>query len=147
MISSLANYASATSFISPMASPFTSCPGTVSGQSITNFNVLLSGVNVFAQNLNYGFETFFQELRKANSINVGNLIGLSSGLLSQYDFENAYRYLCVDLSRKSSEAVDNISKSIQVIGTNSGSFAIDIIFFVEFERQIEIDINTGSLIA
>ena len=53
----------------------------------------------------------------------------------------------MDLSRKSSEAVDNISKSIQVIGTNSGSFAIDIIFFLEFERQIEIDINTGSLIA
>ena len=114
-ISSLSNYAGATSFISPMASPFTSCPGTVSGQSITNFNVLLSGVNVFAQNLNYGFETFFQELRKANSINGGNSIGLSSGLLSQYDFENAYRYLCVDLSRKSSEAVDNISKSIQVV--------------------------------
>ena len=112
MISSLANYAGATAFISPMTSPFTSCPGIVSGQSITNFNVLLSGVNVFAQNLNYGFETFFQELRKANSINGGNSLGLSSGLLSQYDSENAYRYLCVDLSRKSSEAVDNISRSI-----------------------------------
>ena len=83
MISSLANHASATTFISRMASPFTSCQGTVSGQSITNFNVLLSGVNVFAQNLNYGFETFFQELRRANSINGGNSLGLSSGLLSQ----------------------------------------------------------------
>ena len=38
---------------------------------------------------------------------------MSSGLLSQTDFENAYRFITADLSRKPSEAVDNIAKSIQ----------------------------------
>jgi hypothetical protein len=38
-------------------------------------------------------------------------------------------------------------KSIQVIGTNAGDKAIDIHWFVFFEREITIDIATGSLIA
>ena len=42
---------------------------------------------------------------------------------------------------------DDISKSIQVIGTNSGTYPIDIFWFVFYERQIEVDIQTGSLIA
>ena len=58
-----------------------------------------------------------------------------------------YRFITADLSRKPSEAVDNIAKSIQVIGTNSSSLPIDIFWFVFYERQIEIDIQTGSLIA
>ena len=96
---------------------------------------------------NLGIEHFFQELRKSNSINGGSTLGMSSGLLSQSDFENGYRFITADLSRKPSEAVDNIAKSIQVIGTNSSSLPIDIFWFVFYERQIEIDIQTGSLIA
>jgi hypothetical protein len=72
---------------------------------------------------------------------------MSSGLISQNDWENGYRFLLADLSRTSSEATDNIMKSIQVVGTNSGSQAIDIYWFLFFEREITIDIQTGSLIA
>ena len=72
---------------------------------------------------------------------------MSSGLLSQTDFENGYRFITADLSRKPSEAVDNIAKSIQCIGTNSGLYPIDIFWFVFYEREIEVDIQTGSLIA
>ena len=68
---------------------------------------------------------------------------MSSGLLSQTDFENGYRFITADLSRKPSEAVD----SIQCIGTNSGLYPIDIFWFVFYEREIEVDIQTGSLIA
>ena len=88
-----------------------------------------------------------QELRKVNSINGGSQLGLSSGLLSQTDFENGYRFITADLSRKPSEAIDNISKSVQVIGTNAGLYPVDIFWFVFYEREIEIDIQTGSLIA
>ena len=98
---------------------------------------------MYAQNYNFSIEHFYQELRKINSTNGGSTIGM----LSQTDFENAYRFITADLSRKPSEAVDNISKSIQVIGTNSGTYPIDIFWFVFYERQIEVDIQTGSLIA
>ena len=146
-ISSTFNYAGPNLTISPMASPFSSSPATSTGQSITNFNVLLSGVQLYNQNYNYSIEHFYQELRKINSTNGGCSIGMSSGLLSQTDFENGYRFITADLSRKPSEAVDNIAKSIQCIGTNSGLFPIDIFWFVFYEREIEVDIQTGTLIA
>ena len=146
-LSSSFNYAGPGLTISPMASPFSSSPATSTGQSVTNFNVLLSGVQLYNQNYNYSIEHFYQELRKINSTNGGCSIGMSSGLLSQTDFENGYRFITADLSRKPSEAVDNIAKSIQCIGTNSGLYPIDIFWFVFYEREIEVDIQTGSLIA
>jgi hypothetical protein len=107
---------------------------------------LLSGNNLFQSNLNYTYEQFIQELYKTG-INGGSSTGMSSGLISQTDFEHGYRFLLADLSRNSSSAVDNVQRSIQVIGTNSGSQAIDIYWFIFFEREVTIDIATGSLIA
>jgi hypothetical protein len=72
---------------------------------------------------------------------------MSSGLISQLEYEAGYRFIVSDISRTPSEASDNVSKSIQVIGTNSGNQIIDIYWFLEFSRQVEIDIATGSLIA
>ena len=106
------NFACAAGTIDPMNSPFSSSPATSTGQAITNFNVLLSGVQLYAQNYNFSIEHFYQELRKINSTNGGSTIGMSSGLLSQTDFENAYRFITADLSRKPSEAVDNISVQV-----------------------------------
>ena len=146
-VASGSNFAGTAGTIAPMNSPFTSAPATCTGQAVTNFNVLVSGVQLYAQNYNYGVEHFLQELRKVNSINGGSQLGLSSGLLSQTDFENGYRFITADLSRKPSEAIDNISKSVQVIGTNAGLYPVDIFWFVFYEREIEIDIQTGSLIA
>jgi hypothetical protein len=145
-ISSTANYAGVGSTISTMASPFSSSPCTTAKNPITNYNILLSGSNLYQQNYNYSWEQFQQELRKTNSINGGSSIGLSSGLISQNDFENGYRFLVFDISRSASEATDNVAKSIQVIGTNSGDKAIDILWAVFYEREIEVDLATGSLI-
>ncbi len=145
-ISSTANYAGVGSTISTMASPFSSSPCTTAKNPITNYNILLSGSNLYQQNYNYSWEQFQQELRKTNSINGGSSIGLSSGIISQNDFENGYRFLVSDISRSASEATDNVSKSIQVIGTNSGDKAIDIYWCIFYEREIEVDLATGSLI-
>jgi hypothetical protein len=141
------NNAGLAGVISPMNSPFTSSPNTTANNAITNWNVILSGTNLYQQNLNYSVEHFIQEVRKSNSINGGLSPGMSSGLISQLEYEAGYRFIVSDLSRTPSEASDNISKSIQIIGTNSGKYPIDLLCFVEFERQIEIDIQTGSLIA
>ena len=147
MISGSFNQAGTAGLINPMASPFTSSPCTTARNAITNFNVLLSGSNLYQANYNYGWEQFIQELRKTNSINGGSSLGLTSGLLSQTDFEHAYRYIVSDLSRSPSEASDNVAKSLQIVGTNSGLVPVDIIWVVVYEREIQIDISTGSLIA
>jgi hypothetical protein len=72
---------------------------------------------------------------------------MSSGLISQNDFENGYRFIVADLSRTPSEATDNVSKSISVIGTNLGDKPISIYWFLVFQREVEMDTATGSLIA
>jgi hypothetical protein len=146
VISGSTNFAGSAGTISPLASPFTSSPCTTSKSAITNFNVLVSGNNLWQSNLSFTYEEFTQQLRKTG-INGGSSLGMSSGLISQTDFEHGYRFLLADLSRTPSEATDNVMKSIQVVGTNSGSQAIDIYWFVFFERQVTIDIQTGSLIA
>jgi hypothetical protein len=146
-IASSFNFAGTGLTIAPANSPFSTCPNTTSNTGITNYNVLVSGTNLYQQNLNYSVENFIQELRKTDSINGGLSLGMSSGLLDQLDYESGYRFIVSDLSRCPSEASDNISKSIQVIGTNSGKYPIDLFFFIIFEREVEIDLASGNLIA
>jgi hypothetical protein len=140
------NYGGSAGNISPLASPFSTSPCTTARNAITNFNVLVSGSKLYQSNLNYTFEQFQNELRK-EGINGGSSLRMSSGLISQNDFENGYRFIVADLSRTPSEATDNVSKSIQVIGTNTGDKMITIYWFLVFERSVEIDVQTGSLIA
>jgi len=131
----------------PMNSPFSSSPGTTAPQaSITNLNVLVSGQTIYQSNYTYGFEEWLQEVRGSNALNGGISLGLSSGLLSQNDWENGYRFIYVDLSRRISQPNDDISRSIQVIFTNSATFATDYFFIIGFEKQIVISTSTGSLI-
>ena len=55
------------------------------------------------------------------------------------------KYL-VDLENNNAKVGLRKRKEV-VIGTNSGLFPIDIFWFVFYEREIEVDIQTGSLIA
>ena len=131
----------------PMNSPFSSSPGTTApGASITNLNVLVSGQNIYQSNYTYGFEEWLNEVRGSNAINGGVSLGLSSGLLSQNDWENGYRFIYVDLSRRVSQPNDDISRSIQVIFTNSANTAMDYFMIVGYEKQLTISTSTGSLI-
>jgi hypothetical protein len=92
-------------------------------------------------------ENFLQELRKTNSINGGMSLGMSSGLINQFDYESGYRFIVCDLSRTPSKASDNVSKSFQVIGSNSVKYPIDVLWFLEFEREVTISIADRNLIA
>lgn len=62
------------------------------------------------------FEHWLQEIRGSNSLNGGIPIGLCSGLISQADYESGYPFIYVDLSRRASQANDDISRSIQIVG-------------------------------
>ena len=132
---------------SPMVSPFSSAPATCCPCSfVTNFNVLLSGTNLYQSNINYRYENWLMENRQANAVNGGLSLGLSSGLLSQSDFENGYGFIYVDLSRKISQASDDISRSIQVVGLNSSAVMVDYYCIVGYERSITLSTSTGSLV-
>ena len=132
---------------SPMNSPFSSSPGTTGFQAaISSLNILVSGQNIYQSNYMYGFEEWVQEVRGSNSINGGIPLALSSGLLSQNDWENGYRFCYVDLSRRMSQANDDISRSLQVSFVNSASYAADFFFIIGYEKSITISTSTGALI-
>ena len=100
-----------------MNSPFSSAPGTcLPYSSITNFNVLESGVNHYQSNITFRWENYLEEVRQSNSLQGGLQLGLSSGLISQSDYENGYGFIYVDLSRKQSQASDDVARSIQIVG-------------------------------
>jgi hypothetical protein len=126
-------------------SPFSSSPATTCPDaSITNFNVLVGGQNIFQQNFNYDFEAFKNELQSVNAVNGGVVDGLTSGLISYKDWSRAYRYYVADVARRLPHEKDNLM-SIQIVGTNNTSIAMDYICFVVFEKKISIKLIDGSI--
>lgn len=112
---------------------------------LTNFNIMVSGVNLFLNNENYDFEAFCTQLAQSNQINGGLTTGLASGLISEKMFSQAYRYYYGNCSR-SLPSEEGVSRSVQIVGQNVSSASCDFMVFVEFQREIVIDVATGARI-
>jgi len=126
--------------------PFSSAPATPDPIALTNFNILVSGVNLFLNNENYDFEAFSQQLSNSNQLNGGLTTGLASGLIGPKDFASLYRYYYGDASRIL-PSEEGVSRSVQIVGQVSNSnLAVDLMIFVEFMKEITIDISTGARI-
>ncbi len=136
----------ATIALAPYQSCFDSCPGTTSPLcALTQFQVQLSGANVFQQNEQYDFEQFLNELSKDGAVNGGESTGITSGLISRHDFDNCYRYYVADLSRRL-PAEDKIAKSVSVLGINDTSKVLDLYAFLVYRRSIVVKLSTGQIV-
>lgn len=125
--------------------PFASEPGTTSPCGlITQFQIQVSGSNIFQANQQYDYDTFLNELRQINAINGGNSTGLTSGLIDQTKFQYGFRYYVADLSRRLPK--DDVSRSIQILGTNNTLLTYDYLVFVAYSRSIKIQLSTGALV-
>ena len=131
---------------STLLSPFSTTGGTPDPISFTNFQIQISGKNLFINNLLYDYETFQEQLVSSHQLNGSLTTSLSSGLIGKDDFETLYRYYYGNASRSIS-AEDGIAKAVQVMGTNQSPNVIDIMVFIEFERSITIDCRTGARVA
>jgi hypothetical protein len=134
-----------------LLSPFASSGGTPDPVALTNFNIQVSGKNLFLQQLQYTYEQFYEQLVSSNQLNGSLTTSLASGLIGKEDFEFLYRYYYGNVSR-SLPSEDGVAKSIQILGSISTPAAnpppkINFMVFVEFEREITIDVRTGARIA
>lgn len=128
-----------------LLSPYTTTGGTPDPIMLTNFNILVSGVNLFLNNEYYDFEQFTQQLQASNQLNGNLTTGLTSGLISEQDFQQGMRYYYGNCARQlPSEA--GVSRSIQILGQNKSQKQINLLVFVEFKRSITVDILTGARI-
>ena len=112
---------------------------------LTNFNILVSGVNLFLNNEYYDFEAFREQLIQSNQLNGSLTTGLASGLISEDMFSRGYRYYYGDCSRIL-PSEEGVSRSIQIVGSNASELKCDLMVFVEFMREITIDVSTGARI-
>lgn len=120
--------------------PNTTLPGGF--LAFQNFNVQVSGQNVFNQNQNYIFDNFCTEVEKVG-LNGGLGRELSSGLISLQTW-NWSPYVIADLSRRT-ESADGTYQSVTVSGTNNTGVAVDYYCFIAYEKEIEIDVLTGAV--
>jgi hypothetical protein len=142
--SALANATTTSSILSP----FSSTPSSPDPLIIQNFQIQISGKNLFINQLQYDYEDFVEQLVSSNQLNGSLTTSLASGLVSKSDFQSLYRYYYGNASR-SLPSEEGVSKAIQIQGTilSPLATAVDLMVFVEFEREITIDVRTGARIA
>jgi hypothetical protein len=128
---------------STLLSPFATTGGTPDPISLSNFQIQISGKNLFINNLQYDYETFYEQLVSSNQLNGSLTTSLSSGLIGFSEFENLYRYYYGNAGR-SIPSEDGVAKAVQVSGINNSPQTIDFMVFIEFERQIVVDVRTGA---
>lgn len=131
--------------ISTVLSPFSTSGGSCDPIALTNFNILVSGVNLFLNNQYYDYEQFLHELKSSYQLNGNLTTGLTSGLIGEDMFTRGKRWYYGNCARVLPSEV-GVSRSIQLQGTNASAKACNLMVFVIFKRSITIDISTGARI-
>lgn len=139
------NVARSSLLFNQQQNPCSATPAMPDPIMLTNFNILISGVNLFLNNENYDYEAFCQQLAQSNQLNGGLTTGLASGLISEKMFSQAYRYYYGNCSRIL-PSEEGVSRSVQIVGQNVSSASCDFMVFVEFQREMVIDVATGARI-
>lgn len=129
-------------------SPFATTPSSPDPLIIQNFQIQVSGKNLFINQLQYDYEVFAEQLVCSNQLNGSLTTSLASGLVSKQDFQSLYRYYYGNCSR-SLPSEEGVSKSVQIQGTVISPIAtsVSLMVFIEFEREIVIDLRSGARIA
>jgi len=134
---------SANDGMNPFLSPYGTAGATPDPVPLQQFNILLSGVNLFLENSEYDFSAFSHHLASSNQLNGGLTTGLGSGLIGKFEFENLYRYYYGNASR-SLPSEEGVSRSVQIVGKNASAQQISLMVFVCFKRSMTVDIQTGA---
>lgn len=134
------------SALNPAQSFFDTVPATTSPlAALTNFNVQVSGQNMFQQNENYDFQQFLDEMSRSG-VNGGPFdVGVQSGLIGYTEWTYLYRYYVCDVSRRMT-AENSVPKSIVISGSNACAKKLDLYCFVEFERSITVNLEDGQIV-
>lgn len=131
--------------VNPLYSPYDSCGGGTTSPLclLSNFQVVVSGQNALYNTQKYSYQQFVEQLSGCGSINGDSTDGLCSGLISLLDFETAYNYYYVDVSRML-DVERSVPKSVSIQGLNLSAKAIDLIVFISYKQMLRVDVLTGS---
>lgn len=131
--------------VNPLYSPFDAAGTGVTSPLclLQNFQVVVSGQNALYNTQKYSYQQFVEQLVGCNSVNGSETDGLCSGLVGLLDFETAYNYYYVDISRML-DIERSVPKSVSIQGTNLSAKAIDLIVFISYRQTLKVDVLTGN---
>jgi hypothetical protein len=132
---------------STLLSPFCSTGGTPDPISINNFQIQISGKNLFINQLQYDWEEFVEQLVSSNQLNGSLTTSMASGQIGKQDYQALYRYYYGNASR-SIPSEDGVAKAVQILGqiNTPSNVNCDIVCFISFERDFTIDLRSGARI-
>ncbi len=131
---------------SSLLSPFSSTGGAPDPIALSDFQIQVSGKNLFLNQQQYDYEQFAEQLVSSNQLNGSLTTSMGSGLISKSDFQSLYRYYYGNVSR-SLPSEDGVAKAIQISGSVLPNTTVDLMVFVEFEREIVVDVRTGARVS
>ena len=105
--------------------------------------MVISGQNAIYNTQTRSYEAFNHNLYGCNATNGGQTDGLTSGLISQHDFETSYCYYYVNVGR-CLDIEQSVPKSVSIIGTNYSAKAINLYVFCEYRVNVGINLLTGE---
>jgi hypothetical protein len=129
----------------PFQSPFDPAGGGPTSPMVhfTQFNIQISGQNAIYNTERFSYEQFANQFKGVNAINGGQTDGLTSGLVGLKDWTYEYCYYYVNCGRML-PVEEAVPKSVNILGQNKNSSAIDIYVFVEYGVEVSVDVLTGS---
>jgi len=128
--------------VSSLLSPFASSGGTPDPIALTNFNIQLSGKNLFNDQNQYDFQEFYEQFISSNQLNGSLTTGLASGLIGEHEWSDLYRYYYADCSRGLPQE-SGVSRSIQITGVNKSAYTVNLMVFASFTRSLTVDVRSG----
>ena len=132
-----------TSF-SVFQSPFTDGVNITGPISLINVNATVAGVNVVQNALVTTYENFLQQTSRYEKSASASDLGLSQGLLSQYQWENGCRAYYIDLTRGT--LADQMNpRNLNINFLNNSNITIDVLTFTEVYKEITLDTETGLI--
>jgi hypothetical protein len=113
--------------------------------SVSNFNVTVSGIPVYANPISHA-ELFYKNFQEM-TLNGG----VSSALLNQsmvdiQQYMTQYGAICVDLTKNMSKGVDDTSKNLAIEFQNNSALTCSYLIYVYYEKTIGVDVSSGHLV-
>lgn len=143
MINSASN---GTAQLIPYQSPFDTAPCTTCPLAqIYNFQVILSGENLWQAAQLYDFDQFQSEFSKDGDCLLGGQDDqLSSGLIGMRQWQFGYRFYLSNLGRRL-QLCDAVPRSVQISGRNNSSVVMDLYTFTIFKKVMKLNLLSGEL--
>ena len=131
--------------MSQLDSPYCSSPCVVAPHNCF-FNLKLSGRNLYTSPKQLKYETFLEELHGKYGVGAGLEKGQSSSLISMKDYNNTFGFVCFDLKHRHLEDY-HTPVSYELMVSNMGAKELELLVYIEYEKDCIIDISTGQLLS